>query len=98
MYLHFDTRFEWPDLENKSFGSNGRCNGLIGHIGIQADGTVVPCCLDKEAILNLGNCLETPLSDILNDKRATEMRDGFNNGKLVEDLCKRCDFIKRFSK
>jgi len=98
LYLHFDTRFEWPSMDLPIHGDKGRCNGLVGHVGIQADGTVVPCCLDKEAVLNLGNCLERPLVDILNDERATKMRDGFNSGKLVESLCQRCSFIQRFSK
>ena len=98
LYLHFDSRFEWPTLESPFQGTQGKCHGLIRHIGIHADGTVVPCCLDDKGIINLGNCLSTPLSEILDTERANRMREGFLNGVLVENLCQRCQFITRFSK
>ena len=98
LYLHFDSRFEWPSLDSKHQGNQGRCNGVLNHIGILANGTVVPCCLDDKATINLGNCLEQPLEDILNNDRTTAMREGFLNGVLVEKLCQHCTFIKRFSK
>ena len=98
LYLHFDSRFEWPSLEADFISDIGRCNGLLRHIGIHSDGSVVPCCLDKEATINLGNCLETDLVSILEGERATKMKEGFLNKKLVEDMCQRCDFIQRFSK
>jgi radical SAM protein with 4Fe4S-binding SPASM domain len=96
VYLHFDSRFEWPSLSMPFQSTKGFCHALSSHIGIHADGTVVPCCLDKEAVLDLGNCKSKSLEDILNDKRATIMRDGFNHKKLAEDLCQRCTYIKRF--
>jgi len=98
LYLHFDSRFEWPSLGLPYNGTQGRCNALIGHIGIHADGTVVPCCLDKEAQIPLGNCLQENLVDILNSARAQAMKKGFESGVLVEKLCQRCSYIKRFSK
>jgi radical SAM protein with 4Fe4S-binding SPASM domain len=96
LYLHFDSRFEWPDPSMPIQSTKGFCHALSSHIGIHADGTVVPCCLDKEARLNLGNCSTQSLSDILNDKRARVMRKGFDQKILAEDLCQRCTFIKRF--
>ena len=62
------------------------------------DGTVVPCCLDKEAVISLGNCLSENLTDILSSSRAIRMKEGFKQGKLVEELCQRCDYITRFKK
>lgn len=97
VYLHFDSRFEWPSLNAPFQGDNGKCHGLKGHIGIHADGTVVPCCLDMEATIKLGNCFEDSVPEILNSPRAKAMRDGFSKGILVEDLCKHCSYIKRFS-
>ncbi len=96
VYLHFDSRFEWPTLDREVISHQGRCHALTSHIGIHADGTVVPCCLDKEAIINLGNCLETPLSAILESERASRMRIGFSNGKLIEELCTKCQYVTRF--
>jgi radical SAM protein with 4Fe4S-binding SPASM domain len=97
LYLHFDSRFEWPSLDLPLLGTKGRCHGLISHIGIHADGTVVPCCLDKEALITLGNCLEKDLASILNSDRALAMEHGFKNNNLVEDLCQRCPYIRRFN-
>lgn len=98
VYLHFDSRFEWPRLDLPVNGTQGRCHGLINQIGIHADGTVVPCCLDDQKILSLGNIFEEKLEDILENERASKIRMGFQNGNLVEDLCQRCDYIKRFKK
>lgn len=96
VYLHFDSRFEWPDPKMPLQSTKGFCHALSSHIGIHADGTVVPCCLDKEARLALGNCSTKSLPDILQDKRAQNMLLGFTQRKLAEDLCQRCTYIKRF--
>ena len=96
--LSFDSRFEWPSLEAQHNGTKGTCHGLKGHFGILVDGTVAPCCLDKEGNIALGNCLTQELNSILKSPRAIKMRDGFDKGFLVEELCQRCSYIKRFSK
>lgn len=98
IYLHFDSRFEWPSLDRPLQGETGRCHGVKGHVGVHADGTVVPCCLDKEAVIKLGNVFENNLGDILNNERTSRMREGFAQNKLVEDLCKHCSYINRFKK
>lgn len=95
--LHFDSYFEWPSL-NSTHKSDGTCYGLKSHIGILANGTVVPCCLDGDGIIALGNLNNTPLKDILNSKRATDMIDGFKDAKAVEELCKKCSYKDRFSR
>lgn len=96
-YLHFDSRFSWPNQIAPILGNRGRCHGVINHLGIHADGTVVPCCLDKEAVINLGN-IDDGLDAILSSERALKMATGFKNGQLIEDLCQRCTYIKRFTK
>lgn len=98
LYLHFDSRFEWPRMDLPYQGEQGRCRALIDHIAIHADGTVVPCCLDDQKIINLGNCFESNLESIINSNRASEMKQGFLNGVLKEELCKRCSYINRFKK
>jgi len=97
LYLHFDSRFEWPSEEGVCLGSVGQCKGLIDHIGILADGTVIPCCLDTDGVMSLGNCLYEPLENILRTSRANLIKQGFNQGMLVEGLCQRCSYIRRFS-
>lgn len=96
LYLHFDSRFDWPSFNLPPQGTKGKCYGLVNHFGIHADGTVVPCCLDKEAQINLGNVFETSIHDILNSERARKMKEGFQNNIRVEKFCQHCTFINRF--
>lgn len=96
LYVHFDTEFTWPALELPVLGVSGTCYGLSSHFGVLVDGTVVPCCLDKEGAIPLGNLTSTPLSEILGGERARVMLRGFQEGRLVEELCRRCQYIERF--
>lgn len=93
--LNFDSYFEWPSLSS-SHNSHAPCYGLSSHIGILANGTVVPCCLDGDGVINLGNLHEESLENILSSKRATDMIDGFKEHLAVEELCKKCSFKDRF--
>jgi radical SAM protein with 4Fe4S-binding SPASM domain len=95
--LHFDNYFEWPSLSNPIYG-NGYCGGLDSHIAILCDGRVVPCCLDYEAIIELGNLHNRSLDEILEQKRVKDIRDGFACGEAVEELCQRCSYKSRFDK
>jgi radical SAM protein with 4Fe4S-binding SPASM domain len=97
LYLHFDTEFIWPDLQLPVLGQKGTCYGLSSHIGIHADGTVVPCCLDKEASIPLGNIQNQSLLEILDSERAHNILKGFQQNKLIENLCQRCQYIERFA-
>lgn len=96
LYLHFDTEFIWPEISLPILGEHGTCYGLSNHFGILVDGTVVPCCLDKEGVIPLGSLVDQPLEKILNSPRAVALLKGFKNRKLIEPLCQRCQYIKRF--
>ncbi len=91
-YVNLDTKFIWPSLNNDIVSTCGSCYGLRQQIAVLVDGTVVPCCLDNDGDISLGNIFETSLEDIINSKRATDIVKGFLTGKLVEPLCKRCGF------
>lgn len=97
LYLHFDTEFIWPSLDLPVLGTSGTCHGLSSHFGVLVDGTVVPCCLDKEASIPLGNVADKAILDILGSNRAQTMIKGFKQRQLVEDLCQRCQYIERFN-
>lgn len=98
IYLGFQEKFEWPE-EGSGYNSDyGFCHGMRDHIGILADGTVVPCCLDSEGRIPLGNVFEMPLDMILDGERAAAIYEGFNGRRLVEDLCKGCTYIRRFDR
>lgn len=94
--LHFDTRFEWPSLNSLTPNSDGTCHGLKNQIAILTDGTVVPCCLDKEGVIRLGTLTETPLHTILNSERAKNLLAGFAQNKALEPLCQKCQYKTRF--
>jgi MoaA/NifB/PqqE/SkfB family radical SAM enzyme len=96
LYLNFDTRFDWPGLDGPELSTLGTCRALRAQFGVLADGTVVPCCLDKEGAIALGDAAERPLAEILSGERARLMLEGFARGRLVEDLCRRCSFVARF--
>jgi radical SAM protein with 4Fe4S-binding SPASM domain len=95
--LHFDRYFQWPSLHNEVSG-DGYCHGLSKQIAILADGRVVPCCLDGDGIIELGNLHATNLGKILLSERACTIVNGFKDGKAVEELCQKCRYKKRFEK
>jgi len=97
-FIHFDNSFDWPNPEDEIRTDRGYCHGLSTHIGILCDGTVVPCCLDNNGNIPLGNIKEDSIENILSSKTATDMKKGFQNRILVQDMCKKCTFIKRLEK
>ena len=98
LYLNQDYEFKWPDLQEEEDFSKGSCFGLRHQIGILVDGTVVPCCLDGEGIIKLGNLHQSNFADLIKGNRAEEIRVGFCNQNIVEELCRKCGYRKRFTK
>ncbi len=96
LYLHFDSEFIWPSMELPVLGTRGTCYGLTSHFGVLVDGTVVPCCLDKEGSIPLGNIQTEDAGQILNSPKAQAILQGFREKKLIEGLCQRCQYIERF--
>lgn len=95
-YLEVAEKFEWPDLKREIIDDAGFCYGLRDQIGILVDGTVVPCCLDNEGSIPLGNIYLTPLAEILKSPRVRTLYDGFSKRCAVEELCKRCGYAQRY--
>lgn len=95
VYISMGEKFKWPSLKEEELGDRAFCYGLRDQIGVLVDGTVVPCCLDSEGSIGLGNIFENTLEEILNSKRAKDIYDGFSGRKAVEELCKKCGFINR---
>ena len=96
VYLNQDKRFKWPDLNETQESYLGFCYGLRNQIAILVDGTVVPCCLDGEGIINLGNINKTLFSEIINSERANNIVEGFSKREAVEELCRKCGYRSRF--
>ena len=88
-------KFDWPDLDAPLTGTTF-CQGLRDHIGVLVDGTVVPCCLDHEGDIALGNLLEQDLNTILQSPKAFALHEGFSRRQPSEELCRRCGYASRF--
>jgi radical SAM protein with 4Fe4S-binding SPASM domain len=113
LFLNKSGVFEWPDDARRGNDpktgpadnaagraephARGFCLGLRDQLAILADGTVVPCCLDNNGTVRLGNILERDLGQILEGERARAIYNGFSEGRAVEDLCINCSYRKRFS-
>ena len=96
IYLEYGDKFDWPDLSAPDGGEGVFCYGLRDQIGILCDGTVVPCCLDHEGDIALGNLFSQNMEEILNSPRAKAIYDGFSQRKAAEELCRRCGYARRF--
>ena len=96
VYLEHGDKFDWPDLNAADGGAALFCYGLRDQIGVLCDGTVVPCCLDHEGDLALGNLFTQDLAEILESKRAKAIYEGFSNRNAAEPLCRRCGYARRF--
>ena len=96
VYLEYGDKFDWPDLSASDGGEQVFCYGLRDQIGVLCDGTVVPCCLDHEGDIALGNLFTDSMEDILDTPRAKAIYEGFRNKKAAEELCRKCGYARRF--
>ncbi len=96
IYIQYGDKFDWPTLESNDINEKVFCYGLRDQIGILSNGTVVPCCLDNNGEIKLGNIFEEDLEKILNSEKAQSIYNGFSNRTACEDLCKRCSFVRKF--
>lgn len=96
VYLEYGEKFDWPSMNAQDYSGRFFCHGLRDQIGILYDGTVVPCCLDHDGDIALGNILTADLEEILQSTRAQNIYHGFSNGTAVEELCRRCGYARRF--
>ena len=95
-YLEYGDKFDWPDLNAPEGSEKVFCYGLRDQLGILCDGTVVPCCLDHDGDLCLGNLLTQSMEEILSTPRAKAIYEGFSNREAAEILCRKCGYARRF--
>lgn len=96
IYLNQDHEFQWPSLDAPEDDGKGFCYALRSQAAVLVDGTVVPCCLDGEGVINLGNVHEKTFTEIIDGERANNLYYGFSNREAVEELCRRCGYRQRF--
>ena len=94
IYVDKDNEFVWPEVND--YQSRGYCYALKTQIAILSDGTVVPCCLDSNGKIELGNIFKESLEDIINSKRYQNLKKSFQDRNPCENLCKSCTFKERF--
>lgn len=97
LYLESARRFDWP-APDAAESDTQFCHALRQQIAVLCDGTVVPCCLDGEGRIPLGNLFARTLPEILDTPRARAMREGFSRRQPSEALCRRCGYAARFNK
>ena len=97
LFLEWGDRFEWPDMNADDHGCRGFCYGLRDQFGVLCDGTVVPCCLDSDGVIALGNIFDEDIDEILSSPRARAIREGFDRRVAIEELCRRCGYARRFT-
>ncbi len=96
IFLEYGDKFDWPDLTAPEGSHRVFCHGLRDQIGVLCDGTVVPCCLDHEGDLALGNLHSQSMEEILASPRAKAIYDGFSRRSAPEELCRKCGYARRF--
>lgn len=96
VYLNQDHEFRWPSLLAPEDEGKGFCHALRSQAAILVDGTVVPCCLDGEGVINLGNVHEKSFTEIVEGERANNIVAGFSRREAVEELCRKCGFRQKF--
>ncbi|MCQ2705519.1 SPASM domain-containing protein [Helicobacter pylori] len=95
-FLNIQKTFKWPNLNAPNpLNQESKipyCYGLIKQIAILSNGVVVPCCMDTQANINLGDLNHTPLKDILKSQKAMAIKTHFLKGEALEPLCKNCSY------
>lgn len=95
IYINQDIEFTWPDINKEAIIEKGKCLALKEQVAILVDGTVVPCCLDNNGDIPLGNIFEETMEEILNRPHSITIKKNFENSIITCKLCKTCGFLKR---
>ena len=95
IFLEWGERFDWPDETAELCSNTHSCYGLRDQVGVLSDGTVVPCCLDADGVIALGNIFDESIEDILAKPRATALKRSFEERRITEPLCLRCGFAAK---
>ena len=93
IYVDKDNEFAWPKITEEK--TTGYCHALKTQIAILVDGTVVPCCLDSDGVIALGNIYKDTFEEIQKSARYQKLKKSFQDRKPCEKLCQSCTFKNR---
>ena len=96
LYIDKDNEFEWPTL-NSDVESNGYCFALKTQIAILVDGTIVPCCLDSDGHIPLGNIYKESFKSIIEGDKFITLKKSFEARHPSSELCRKCTFKNKFN-
>ena len=96
LYVDKDNEFKWPSLSS-SEESEGFCFSLKTQVAILVDGTVVPCCLDSNGDVFLGNIYKESFKSIIEGYKFTKLKKSFEDRKPSSELCRKCSFKNKFN-
>ena len=96
MYISLDEEFKWPSIDSQKYTDKGVCYGTKTMMGILSDGTVVPCCLDYNGVIDFGNIFTDSFESMISSERFIKMNQGLLQNKLTEPLCQHCGYRTRF--
>lgn len=96
LYVDKDNEFIWPTLDTNE-ESNGYCFALKTQIAILLDGTVVPCCLDSDGKVPLGNIYKQSFKSIVEGEKVKQLKKSFEDRKPCVELCRKCTFKNKFN-
>ncbi len=88
IYLHQDTPFHWPSLDDKYLGNQIHCYGFHTQMAVLSDGAVVPCCLDYLGVNKLGSFEEI-------FPKLVELKQDASQVLNNSSLCQRCTFSRQ---
>lgn len=97
VFLNQDLEFIWPSLDGEIISKEGTCHGLRNQVAILVSGDVVPCCLDSEGTIKLGNILNDSFENIIDSEYSKEFVKAFEEHRIIHNLCKRCGFRTKFN-
>lgn len=98
IFISWEEEFVWPSLKKPFVSDEGICYGTRNMLGILADGTVVPCCLDANGEAPLGNIFKTSMKSIVEGETLADISENFTNRRVTLPLCKHCSYRTRFDK
>lgn len=92
LFIENGDAFIWPPMAAPC--ERIACYALKDHIGVLCDGSVVPCCLDSDGSLVLGNLFETPLDEILSSVKTLDFRKSLDKNVPPTEFCRKCGFAQ----
>jgi radical SAM protein with 4Fe4S-binding SPASM domain len=94
VYLEWGELFDWPTTDGSlpDYGPRSHCFAMKDHVAVLCDGRVLPCCIDCDGVMPLGNLNDKSLSDILTDAPAQDFLRSLTANHLNYPLCRHCNF------